>query len=333
MGNACCSGDRQEININTNVKNPDWADAIKTHNIVGVKILHATDPDVINEPIDKHGNCAIHFAVINKHQDLLDYLLKNGVNINAQGGKLRNTALHEAVINSDMKTVRDLFSFGIDDSISNIDGKRAIDICSKELKRQFTKAKQFRNKHREEITNKHIRDKTSNDIQIAGMKLSSTPTDRIKKYVKETDLQNHFYKNKKKEIEDRTMLITTFGQETGVEIDEIAMTLQKVPDSGKLWQKWAKKPKLTKQTEIYKMMFGLTVLTIKKKNPRGKKPPSKPIKLLTSRLCKKLPKRKGKTTLTKEDFIKNFHSHLYNIHDEMVYQEENTAINDHVEIK
>ena len=90
---------------------------------------------------------------------------------------------------------------------------------------------------------------------------------------------------------------------------------------GKLWNKWAQKQSLTRQTEIYKILYGLTVLTLKKKNPRSKKPPNKPIKLLTSRLCKKLPKKQGKTTMTKQDFVKNCHNFLYQLHEEMVNEE------------
>jgi len=281
--------------------------------------LHAENPDLINEAVDNEGHRAIHLSVQNKNGELLLYLLNNGVNINAVGGKHGNTALHEAALISDMKAVRHLFSYGIDDSIMNLDGKRAIDLCPKSLKREFTKAKQFRNKHRDNI-NKTLHSRKSTDIIIAGMSLKNS-TEKIKKFVHQQDDELNFYKNKKREIEDRDMSITSFGEQCGCDIDEIAMTLQKVPDPGKLWMKWAKMPALTRQTEIYKILYGLTVLTLKKKNPRSKKPPGHPIKLLTSRLCRKLPKKEGKTTLTKEYFIKHCHNILYTLHEEMVNDE------------
>ena len=128
-------------------------------------------------------------------------------------------------------------------------------------------------------------------------------------------------RNKKREIDEREMPLTSFGEECGCDIDEIAMTLQKVPNAGKLWQKWAKQPSISRQTEIYKILYGLTVLTLKK-NPRSKKPPSGPIKGLTARLCKKLPKKKGKTVFTKEYFVKHCHTTLYALHDEMAKEEE-----------
>eukprot|EP00483_Globobulimina_turgida_P003377 UN03383 len=165
---------------------------------------------------------------------------------------------------------------------------------------------------------KHRREPT--DIIIAGMSLKSAAnTQQIKKFVREQDVALIFYKNKKKEIEDRgNVAITSFGEDVGCEIDEIAVTLYKIPNSAKLWQKWAGKPALTRQTNIYKMLYGLTVLTLRKKNPRAKKPPGHPIKLLTSKLCKKLPKRKGKKTLTKKYFVKKCHNTLFALHQEMV---------------
>ena len=75
-------------------------------------------------------------------------------------------------------------------------------------------------------------------------------------------------------------------------------------------------------------MYGLTVLTLKAKNPRSKKPPNQAVKQFTTRFCKKLPKKGGKTTLTKEEFVKNCHTTLYQLHDEMVKEEEN-AIENH----
>eukprot|EP01083_Nonionella_stella_P061167 159467_1 len=277
IGCGCCSSNTQKVIIDTTAweKNPNWADAVTKNKLGGIRMLHAENPDLINELVDSDGHCAIHLAIQHKNGELLMYLLNNGVNINAKGGKERNTALHEASKMNDMKAVRNLFSYGIDDSILNKDGKRAIDFCPKSIKREFTKAKQYRNKHREQLNNMQHHRGESTDITIAGMSLKSTNTQQIKKFFHQQDLELNFYKNKKKEIEERDgMAITSFGENVGCEMDEIAMTLQKVPDAGKLWDKWAKKGFLTRQTEIYKIMYGLTVLTLKKKNPRAKKPPA-----------------------------------------------------------
>ena len=330
MGSSCgcCSSSGHRYVIDTDVKNPDWADACNTNKLVGIRMLHAQDPDLINEPVDDTGHKAIHLSIQNKNSEMLQYVLKNGANINARGGKYGNTALHEAVILRDMKAVRHLFSFGIDDTITNIHGKRAIDLCPKSLRREFTKAKTYRNKYRQQLNEMQHTRKVTNDITIAGMSLK-TNTKEIKKYVKDTNHELNFYRNKKKEIEEREMPQTTFGDDVGCDVDEIAMTLQRVPNPAKLWQKWAKKQSLTRQTEIYKILYGLTVLTLKKKNPRSRKPPSQPLKLLTSRFCKQLPKNKGKRTLTRQHFTKGCHNLLYQLHEEMVNEELHIASLNH----
>ena len=229
---GCCSSEKQKFVIDTEVRNPDWADACNTNKLVGIRMLHAQDPDLINEPVDSQGHKAIHLAIQNKNSEMLQYLLKNGVNINAKGGKQRNTALHEAALQKDMKAVRHLFSFGIDDTITNINGKRAIDLCPKSLRREFTKAKTYRNKYRRHLAEMAHSRTSTNDITVAGMSLNRTPKAQITKYVKATDHALNFYRDKKKEIEEREMAQTEFGEKVGCDVDEIAMTLQKVPDPG-----------------------------------------------------------------------------------------------------
>merc|ERR1719410_3387919 len=273
MGSTCCSSDRPKYVIDTTSfrRNPDWTDAVGKTNLTGVRYLHAENPDLINEPVDNMGHKAIHIAVQKKHGELLLYLLQNGSDINAIGGKTANTALHEATLKKDMKAVRLLFSYGIDDQITNTKGSRAIDLLSKSLKREFLKAKQYKNKHREQLNQQSFKRSTAGDITIAGMSLK-TNTEKIKKYVHQQDHEVNFYKNKKKEIEDREMPLTAFGEACGVDIDELAMTLQKMPNAGKQWQKWAKAASVSRQTEIFKILYGLTVAALKK-NPRSKKPP------------------------------------------------------------
>ena len=115
---------------------------------------------------------------------------------------------------------------------------------------------------------------------------------------------------------ERDMPITQFGELTQCDVDEIAMTLQKITNLEKVWIKFNKgKDSLNKQTEIFKILYGLTLMTVKAKDPRNKKPPQPPIKKLTQRVCKKLPKKKGKRTLDKQTFISNLHKFLYEVHD------------------
>eukprot|EP01084_Bolivina_argentea_P110094 196644_1 len=94
----CCEKDRRPLGIvKTTVDYKDWADATLKLNISGIKMLHATDPDLIDEAVDEYGTRAIHVAVKTKNHALLKYLLQNGADVNIKGGKDANTALHEAV--------------------------------------------------------------------------------------------------------------------------------------------------------------------------------------------------------------------------------------------
>ena len=101
------------------------------------------------------------------------------------------------------------------------------------------------------------------------------------------------------------MPMTQFGEDCGVDVDEIAVSLHNIPDRAKVWMKITKRNKgqVSKQTEIYKILYALVVMVNRKKNPRSKKPPAEPIKKLTTMLCRKLPRKKGKTVLEKEYFV------------------------------
>ena len=315
---GCCSNDTQSsyIDMDTEIKHQDWANACTNMALAGIRGLHAENPDLIDEPVDNEGHKAIHIAIINKNDKMLLYLLKNGVDINARGGKQRNTALHEAVLLTDKKTIRYLFQHGIDDTITNKNGKRAIDLCPSSFRREFLREKASKTPNNAGGRGLN-RMATNNEFSLYG----TTETADIQRNVRQMNQEYDYYRRKQREIEEREMVQTIFGDETGCDVDEIAMTLQKFQDKGKLWKKWAKKESLTKQTEIYKILFGLTFLTLKKKDPRTKRPPSQPIKKLTTRLCKKLPKKHRKTVLTKEYFVESCHDLMYQVHDEMVKEE------------
>lgn len=323
---TCCGPAEYKPIINTEVKNQDWADAVQKGNFTGIKILHHSDPDLVNEVVDENGTMAIHYAVKTKNEKLLEYLLNNGANINAQGGKEYNSALHEAILLQDFSAIKKLYSYGINDQLRNIHGKLAIDLCNKKYKREFMKAKQFKAKHKEEYLQKHAKNirRTQTGVMLAGMNLNDTNEKTIRRYVKETDHRENFYRRKEEEIAHREMAVTSFGDECGIDADEIAMTIRNM-ELSKLWQKLTKRNTnaVTKQTEIYKILYGLTLVALKKKNPRAKKPPQTAVKKLTTILVKKLPKKKGKATLEKNDFEKQFAKYLFEIHDEMKEKEEN----------
>eukprot|EP01084_Bolivina_argentea_P086925 157068_1 len=154
---GCCGGDNKRRQQNTESAkhiNPDWANAVSTQNMTGIKILHHTDPDLVNDPVDEKQYSALHYAVRNKNPDLIDYLLTNGANVNIQGGPDGNTALHEATLQGDSQTIKQLFSYGIDDALKNWNNKTAFNLCNRKHKREFTKAKQYREKNLKEIQEK-----------------------------------------------------------------------------------------------------------------------------------------------------------------------------------
>ena len=143
---ACCAEEHQKVH-QTEIKNQNWADAVLKNNFTAIKILHHNDPDLINDPVDQCGGVALHYAVRNKNGKLIDYLLNNGANINIQGGPDYNSALHEAAIHQDFKSIRQLFSYGINDKLKNNKGKTALLLLDKKYHREYTKAKQFRFVH------------------------------------------------------------------------------------------------------------------------------------------------------------------------------------------
>merc|ERR1712241_249164 len=97
-----------------------------------------------------------------------EYVLETGANINTQAGLDYNSALHEAVLLQSWPSVKILFGHGVDDTLINNEGKMAIDYCTdKHSKREFTKAKQFRKKHKEDGFHR-VSDDTS-AFMLAGM--------------------------------------------------------------------------------------------------------------------------------------------------------------------
>lgn len=303
-------------------------------------MLHHDNPDLIEEPVDEWNSCAIHIAAEKENYDLLEYLLRYGANVNAIGTRDKNTALHIACIHKDVSMIRLLFAYSIDDEIPNGKKKKAIDLLpkkNKQFRREFLKAKNFRNKNKlkEEQEKKRNQTLRANDIQVAGMALITENSTQIRKYMKETDHRLNFISDKTKEIKERRgVCITAFGKQTGVDIDEIAITFNKLPNKPNLWNKWnaVKKDRInnnpntmTKQIQINKMLFGLTWIALKNKKAKNiKKPNPKSIKFLTKKLFEKLPhdSKTRKRHLTKDDFEKKLLQWLFDIHDEIVAEDE-----------
>ena len=177
--------------------------------------------------------------------------------------------------------------------------------------------------------------------------------------IQQTKKRNEeMFRQKYVEISSRNSQIhlTEFGQDIGCEIDEIAYCVQhlNINDKlSKLWDKWVKKSKITKTHDLLKIIYGITVLTLRNRQKQNKysgrssttshdgdddtnsiKPPSEPIKRLTSKVYKMLPRykvesmdgdnnrqekpRKKKHVLTRNDFINNFHTYLYHAHEQFL---------------
>lgn len=163
---------------------------------------------------------------------------------------------------------------------------------------------------------------TDDTSTIAGIVLDNTQTSKIQKYLKSLKTETNFLKQKEKEIQLRHgICVTVFGEATGIDIDEIAFTLQAFSDRSKVWDKWVKASKISKFTDIYGIMFGVTLIALRKKDSKAPKPQPKAIKDLTVKICKLLPVRKRKPLLTKLHFIENFHNLLFQIHEELEREE------------
>ena len=79
---------------------------------------------LVNVKDEMTGNVAIHIAAQNGKVDVVDYLLKNGAQVDAQNFK-GNTALHMSVEYKNDSTTRKLLELGADRNIKNIDGHAA----------------------------------------------------------------------------------------------------------------------------------------------------------------------------------------------------------------
>jgi len=114
---------------------------------------------------------------------------------------------------------------------------------------------------------------------------------------------------------------TDFGRAIGIEVEDIANFLTKVGDKSKLWAKFvgADKKSISKERELYKIAYGLTFATLRRKHSNAKKPPQDPIKELVSKLKLKLQINKFGTNfeLTQEKFINSFDTILNEISDDM----------------
>ena len=98
------------------------------------------------------------------------------------------------------------------------------------------------------------------------------------------------------------------------------MELQKIPDLGKVWHKCMKGDdtmEVHKQTEIFKILYSLTVMCARKKSAKARKPPQESVRKLTIKVSKRLPKKKGKTVLEKNFFVEEFYQILYDVHKEL----------------
>ena len=325
----------------------DWANAVNKLNIPGIKMLHQQDPDVINSCVTERGDIAIHIAIKRKHYELFRFLLEYGGDINALRGEDGNSCLHLAVINRDLKVIQALFSNDVDDSLINKNMKTASDlITDKHFRRQF-----MRTKNNNRYQDRHV----SISMHSSGGSTLSM--------VRETSLSEISVENADDGLNGlgegdgsnesgrwTTLGIlqhheTSFGSQVGCEVREIAHYLQELAvndKSSKVWDKWIKKEHITKPHDLVKIVYGLTVLTLrngqnKEKQSQRVKPPSQPIARLTSRMYKMLPvvltstttlptelhpDRRKRRILTKDNFMLNFHTYLYRAHEEMVHEQQ-----------
>jgi len=341
---GCGSGSDKHQPILYDVPNKDWADAVKKLNVSGIKMLHQDDPDIINLCVSDRGELAIHIAIKRKHLELFQYLLKYGADINALRGSDGNSCLHLAVINRDLRVIQELFSHDVDDSLINKEMKTAADLIEdKTFRRRFMRTKNNHKYQEEHIpmnlasTTLASQRETSRSESIGGMSLSDISMEIGGDHTVGT-LEGDGGRDAV------TMKFETpFGHQVGCEVKEIAYYLQELgtnQKSSRVWGKWVRKEHITKPHDLVKVIYGLTVLTLRSrkgaKQRQRVKPPSKPMARLASRVYQMFPvvltsattlpsdrsiHRKKRRILTKDNFILNFHTFLYRAHDEMVNEQ------------
>eukprot|EP01084_Bolivina_argentea_P103715 185743_1 len=306
----------------TSVPSTDWADAVSKLNVTGIKVLHASNAELIDYPTDEYGSRAIHMVIKHKHYSLLRYLLEHDADINVKGGKNGNTPLHEAVLIEDNISMKWLFAFNANPELTNRLRKKPFDICSRHFKKNYIRAKLSSDKYRSGTNNRNkiFGSQSSSPITVAGVSIEKTHSHN---FIKNTNDERIYYKIKKEEIKNRKAPITAFGAVVGIDLDEIGLTLQKVPTKHRLWNVWIHEHVSTvnTQNDVYKILCGLTWICLKKKHAtKATKPPAKYMKQVTKTLwLRYLPRDcRAKPNLTKHDFVQNFHSYLYQLHDQML---------------
>lgn len=329
MGSCSCSKSTTKPVINTRLKSA-WKDAIVANDMISIEFLHSNDPDIINEAIDNNGSRAIHFAIKTKNCKLLEYILENGGDINIRGGECNNSPLHEAVIIEDLFAVRYLFSLSVADDIRNMNDKTPFQICSKNFRRRYCKAKRFSSEKYsskyKQFSLKTIEERSPHKMYFAGMELSDSSL-KLRENERGVDLEQEKYCEQKSENEKLDGIKTNFGNIVGIDVNEIAVALEKIHSKGEcnIWQNLAGKTYVLKrQIEIFKILYTLVLSLLRRKHKKVQKPDRECIRNLTIRMCEKLSKIKndGEIHLTREIFVNRFHVFLYEIYDDMIGEEE-----------
>lgn len=165
------------------------------------------------------------------------------------------------------------------------------------------------------------------EIKVAGIILDDSHATEIRSYdrsLREPKLD--WMQRKQLEIMKRNChCVTKFGDRVGIDVDEIAYAFAKLTDHDRerLWAKFVKNnaTKIHKISDIYKVVYGVILFAVKKKfKNKGRaslKHSKQFIRDLTTRLCKKLPRSRKKTILSKEYFVHGFHKLLFGAHDEL----------------
>jgi len=79
------------------------------------------------------GVTPLHVAAYNGHSEVVEWLVQfGGVDVNLQDTSTEDTALHVAVEENNVKTVKKLLELGADERKQNADGKTALDIAEEE---------------------------------------------------------------------------------------------------------------------------------------------------------------------------------------------------------
>lgn len=370
---CCCpdNGRGHEKNLKNrkiSVENTEWAQALNDGDLNEVKILLSNDKNLVDEIVNNSaGYNGLHLCVINKNYIILEYLLENNSSIDLPNKLNGNTPLHEACKFNDVKASIMLIQYGADTKITNLSGKTPMQLTtSGPIKQALKNPKAYRKKKRKKKrTNTKTGDSSYSQIEqsrsashgsqsINSQTMSYSNNDELStrdysytQRIEEIPSPQNSYRNDKSRSEssvshqlsrkgtNRSDPTTWFGRKMGVELEQVADFMRRLPNRAKMWDAFLGRDKTeitqeNKNRDLFRLVFGTIYATIKKQNRSAPQPSKSIAKKIMLRIVELLANERNMTSnslspqsnqltyvFRKEKFINEFHGYLYQCADDV----------------